>query len=149
MDREVVPEILDGLHPTDPDAAVVSVDEVMSGAVKNAFCALRPPGHHAERDLALGARWSLNDMADSQALLGIIRDVDTDEYVYSLEASRRLGASWTLLLEARVFGAREVDGLVGGRLHQALERGAPLRQLEVVAGHLHRHARFDIPLAAL
>ena len=71
-----------------------------------------------ERDLALGARWSLNDMADSQALLGIIRDVDTDEYVYSLEASRRLGLSWTLLLEARIFGGAG-----------APEGQAPLEQL--------------------
>jgi acetoin utilization deacetylase AcuC-like enzyme len=30
------------------------VDMVMSGAVENAFCAVRPPGHHAERDRAMG-----------------------------------------------------------------------------------------------
>ena len=57
-----------------------------------------------EGDLALGARWTLNDVADTQALLGVIWDVDSDEYVLSLEASRQLGASWMLLLEGRVFG---------------------------------------------
>ncbi|MEJ1157871.1 histone deacetylase family protein [Prosthecomicrobium sp. N25] len=31
-----------------------AVDEVMAGKVKNAFCAIRPPGHHAEKDRAMG-----------------------------------------------------------------------------------------------
>ena len=31
-----------------------AVDDVMAGRVHNAFCALRPPGHHAERSLAMG-----------------------------------------------------------------------------------------------
>ena len=35
-------------------AAVHAVDQVMSGAVKNAFCAVRPPGHHAEPSRPLG-----------------------------------------------------------------------------------------------
>lgn len=35
-------------------AAVRAVDEVMSGAVANAFCAVRPPGHHAEPSKAMG-----------------------------------------------------------------------------------------------
>ena len=33
---------------------VKAVDMVMSEQVKNAFCAVRPPGHHAERDKAMG-----------------------------------------------------------------------------------------------
>lgn len=43
------------------EAAVMSVggvlaaiDAVMSGKVKNAFCAIRPPGHHALRNRAMG-----------------------------------------------------------------------------------------------
>jgi acetoin utilization deacetylase AcuC-like enzyme len=34
--------------------AVKAVDEVMTGKVDNAFCAMRPPGHHAERVQAMG-----------------------------------------------------------------------------------------------
>lgn len=35
-------------------AGVMAVDLVMSGEVQNAFCAVRPPGHHAERATAMG-----------------------------------------------------------------------------------------------
>jgi len=35
-------------------AAVGAVDAVMKGEVKNAFCATRPPGHHAESRAVLG-----------------------------------------------------------------------------------------------
>ncbi|MEH3147308.1 MAG: histone deacetylase family protein [Methylobacterium frigidaeris] len=35
-------------------AAMQAVDEVMSGHVANAFAAMRPPGHHAERTRAMG-----------------------------------------------------------------------------------------------
>ena len=45
---------------TDVDAitltggALAGVDAIMQGRVANAFCALRPPGHHAERSSAMG-----------------------------------------------------------------------------------------------
>jgi acetoin utilization deacetylase AcuC-like enzyme len=35
-------------------AAVMAVDLVMAGQVENAFCNIRPPGHHAERAQAMG-----------------------------------------------------------------------------------------------
>jgi len=35
-------------------AAVLGVDLVMAGQVENAFCNIRPPGHHAERAQAMG-----------------------------------------------------------------------------------------------
>jgi acetoin utilization deacetylase AcuC-like enzyme len=34
--------------------AMAAVDAVMKKKVKNAFCAVRPPGHHAERDRGMG-----------------------------------------------------------------------------------------------
>jgi acetoin utilization deacetylase AcuC-like enzyme len=59
-----------GLHFLDPDTAmnphslaaarhaagavVLATDLVLSGACRRAFCAVRPPGHHAERDSAMG-----------------------------------------------------------------------------------------------
>jgi len=35
-------------------AVVLGVDMVMAGEVRNAFCAVRPPGHHAETATAMG-----------------------------------------------------------------------------------------------
>jgi acetoin utilization deacetylase AcuC-like enzyme len=35
-------------------AAIAAVDAVMKGEAANAFCAVRPPGHHAEPDRAMG-----------------------------------------------------------------------------------------------
>ena len=35
-------------------AVCFAVDEVAAGKCRNAFCAVRPPGHHAERDRAMG-----------------------------------------------------------------------------------------------
>ena len=35
-------------------AAVAAVDQVMTGQMANAFSAMRPPGHHAERTTAMG-----------------------------------------------------------------------------------------------
>lgn len=55
---------LDGdtvLSPGSGDAALhaagavaAAVGAVLRGEIRNAFCAVRPPGHHAERDLAMG-----------------------------------------------------------------------------------------------
>ncbi len=59
-----------GLHYLDPDTAmnahsltaarhaagavVLATDLVLRGECRTAFCAVRPPGHHAERDRAMG-----------------------------------------------------------------------------------------------
>ena len=49
------------LSPESFDAALLAagglvhaVDAVMAGEAYNAFCAVRPPGHHAERNVAMG-----------------------------------------------------------------------------------------------
>jgi len=35
-------------------SVIAAADEVMAGTMDNAFCAVRPPGHHAERERAMG-----------------------------------------------------------------------------------------------
>lgn len=35
-------------------AAVTAIDAIMAGTIRNAFCPVRPPGHHAERGFAMG-----------------------------------------------------------------------------------------------
>lgn len=35
-------------------AAIAATDAVMSGEIENAFCSVRPPGHHATRSKAMG-----------------------------------------------------------------------------------------------
>ncbi len=35
-------------------AGMKAVDEVMAGTIDNAFCAVRPPGHHAESEKSMG-----------------------------------------------------------------------------------------------
>jgi len=35
-------------------ASCDAVDKVMTGAAQNAFCSIRPPGHHAEKEKAMG-----------------------------------------------------------------------------------------------
>lgn len=71
--RENLPGMQDGLseyYPLDPDtllnchswkaalraagAAVAATDAVIAGEVTNAFCSIRPPGHHARPSEAMG-----------------------------------------------------------------------------------------------
>ncbi|MEH6826091.1 MAG: hypothetical protein V7629_19530 [Motiliproteus sp.] len=54
-------------------------------------------------DLFLGSRLTLNDMQSTELLAGIGQDLDHGGYSVLVEASRRLGNSWKLSLDARVF----------------------------------------------
>ncbi len=60
-----------------------------------------------EDDVAIGGRLALNDVADTQALLGVILDTARDETVISLEASTRLSDNWSVSLESRIFQGGE------------------------------------------
>lgn len=67
---EVLAPVTEGLHRMDPDtvvgpasgraalhaagAGLAAVDAVMAGEDLTAFCAVRPPGHHATADAAMG-----------------------------------------------------------------------------------------------
>lgn len=53
-------------------------------------------------DVFVGVRWSLNDSQSAQLLFGVIDDRDSEARFYNLEASRRLGRSFKLSLQARV-----------------------------------------------
>jgi acetoin utilization deacetylase AcuC-like enzyme len=44
--------LLAALHAA--GAAVAATDDVLAGRAQNAFCAVRPPGHHATRDATMG-----------------------------------------------------------------------------------------------
>ncbi len=52
-------------------------------------------------DLMIGARLAMNDVQSTELLFGIIQDMDNDERLYSMEASRRLGDRWKAAIEAR------------------------------------------------
>lgn len=54
-------------------------------------------------DLMLGVRFTLNDEASTEALVGIIDDRESDTRMISVEASRRFGNHWKLSLEGRWF----------------------------------------------
>lgn len=93
-----------------------------------------------EHDLAFGTRWRLNDVADTQALLGVIWDVKTDEYVVKLEGSRRLGDTWTLLVEGRIFGGSETP-MTGAPLPfaESADRAWPLERDDFLQLELTRY----------
>jgi acetoin utilization deacetylase AcuC-like enzyme len=52
-DTILMPRTLDAARRA-AGAVVKAVDMVMAGEVRNAFCAVRPPGHHAETETAMG-----------------------------------------------------------------------------------------------
>lgn len=97
-----------------------------------------------EHDLALGTRWALNDPADTQALLGVIWDTKSRETILSLEASRRLGQNWKLILEGRAFaGATELPAGSGLDVLLALQdlrnKSAPLQRDDYIQLELTRY----------
>ena len=51
------------------------VDDVLEGRVKNCFCAVRPPGHHAERSRAMGFCY-FNNVAIAARYLQKQHDID-------------------------------------------------------------------------
>ena len=89
-----------------------------------------------ENDVALGARWVANDLADTEALVGYIWDVDSHEYVFSLEASRRLGEHWGLYLEGRAFGGG--DAIVSPYLLAPDNKSAALQRDDYIQLELTR-----------
>jgi acetoin utilization deacetylase AcuC-like enzyme len=52
-DSAISPESF-GIARLAAGGVIAAVDAVMRGEIDNAFCAVRPPGHHAERSLSMG-----------------------------------------------------------------------------------------------
>lgn len=53
VDSAICPES-DAIARLAAGGVIAAVDAVMAGAADNAFCAVRPPGHHAEHELSMG-----------------------------------------------------------------------------------------------
>lgn len=64
-----------------------------------------------QNDIFAGLRWVLNDIQSTEVLAGVIVDSDTQATFGNLEASRRLGQSWKISLEARIFANQENQDL--------------------------------------
>ncbi len=56
-----------------------------------------------QKDLMLGLRFTMNDTQSSEALLGMIYDLDSEAIIYTLEASRRIADSFKAKLQARSY----------------------------------------------
>jgi hypothetical protein len=66
--------------------------------------------HSFERDVFAGLRYAFNDEDSSEILGGVIVDPQTDEFMFSIEANKRLASDLKLNIEARVFeGAEKAD----------------------------------------
>lgn len=62
-----------------------------------------------QNDALIGLRLALNDEQSSTALLGVITDLDGGADVFTAEASRRLGDSFTLTFEAFIWANADKD----------------------------------------
>lgn len=58
-----------------------------------------------QNDLFVGARLAINDAASSEVLAGVGYDLDHKSKSVLIEASRRLGDSWKVSLDARLFSS--------------------------------------------
>lgn len=71
-----------------------------------------PIGQRFSNDLFFGTRISLNDIAGTLILAGAIVEPDFGNRLYSIEASRRLGAHWRIALDVRLFDDLPDDPIV-------------------------------------
>ena len=64
-----------------------------------------------EDDIMIGMRLAFNDVQSTDLLAGVVFDRDSRAKFFNLEASRRLGESWKMELEARFFSSIPNDDL--------------------------------------
>ena len=65
--------------------------------------------HPLENDVFAGVRLGLNDEASTELVGGVIADAEGNAMALNLEASRRIGESWKVELEARAWNGVEND----------------------------------------
>ncbi|WP_109299433.1 hypothetical protein [Aquimarina sp. AU474] len=65
-----------------------------------------------QNDVFFGSRIAFNDTQDTSFLIGGITDLESSSTIFSLEASRRFGSSWTAEIEARIFSDIEENELI-------------------------------------
>ncbi len=66
-----------------------------------------------EDDLMFGLRLAINDTQSTEALVGMIEDIDTGARIFSLEGSRRLTDQWKLSVEGSIFQNIDAQDLLG------------------------------------
>lgn len=62
-----------------------------------------------ENDVMVGARLAVNDVASTEALFGLVQDVNSNSRALFLEASRRIRENWKASLEVRTFSSQPTD----------------------------------------
>ena len=67
-----------------------------------------------ENDFMFGMRLTLNDVQSTELLAGSIVDIDSRASFYLIEASRRLGDSWKLSLDAYIYSNLPTDDMAYG-----------------------------------
>lgn len=65
-----------------------------------------------QNDVLIGLRFALNDEQSTTALLGVITDLDKGGDVFTAEATRRLGDSFTLTAEAYIWANADEDPIL-------------------------------------
>lgn len=65
-----------------------------------------------QNDVFVGTRWGFNDVQSTEAIAGVIVDLDTQALIGTIEASMRLGESWKISLEARAFADVPVQDML-------------------------------------
>jgi hypothetical protein len=65
-----------------------------------------------DNDVFLGMRLTPNDVANTQFLAGVMQDVEESENLLTVEASRRFGEHWRLVLEAWFFLSAPKNSLI-------------------------------------
>lgn len=65
-----------------------------------------------QNDVFFGSRIAFNDAQDTSILIGGISDLGSSSKIFSMEASRRIGSSWKIELEARIFNSIDTNELI-------------------------------------